>query len=804
MVERVSHTVNQRTYERAAVKQKSPGFLHKLGAMVADTTVILSVLGFIIGRVSILNTLSPFSVAFLVSIALLTGTKNTAIIGMSIIVGLLTRADGYQTIQSIVSIMLVFLAIKTLKMNSKTSTLKAGVTAFIISFTVAEAANLLHNSTFILYDTLMGLFNSTIVMALVYIYNYSLPIIIDRKNRGILSNEEIICLSIICSIIISGLSDIFIMGASLKLILSVFVISVAANGQGGGVGAAIGTTVGLITCISSNQVPIIIGTYAFCGLLAGVFRDMGKAGSILGFLIADIAVLFYLGGEGTIIGLKEIAAGLLMFALCPSSLVERAIPFINSAARDFIEQQSYAERMKDMVRARLRHMTDVFEELRKTLQEDDSSNKLRRNSEINSIISSVAEKVCSECDARNICWNRDFYRTYQNMFEMLDVIQTDGTIDMETLPEDLKSKCLKANQLIKNTNYMFDIYRMNYKWRLKAEEGKKVISQQLEGITGILNELSEEIRQEVDFRGDIEEELAVALDKEGVKFNDVVVVNDDMGKYEVSIYKRACLGRRECVKDIGPVISKVLKRKMRRDKASCMIKEGTNLCYFKLVEAVKYQMSTGIAREIKDEGGLCGDNYSFIELDDGKYMMVLSDGMGTGPAAAAESNSAITLLEKYLEAGFDRAIALKAINSAMSLRSPEDNFATIDLAIADLYTGEVELIKIGAASTFVKRADGFIEVINSTTLPIGILNNVDLETKTIKLSNGDMIVMITDGVEEAGKGDDKQWLIHTLENIESKNPQQVAEELLAKARERNEGSIVDDMSVLVSKIWELK
>lgn len=798
-----SQAVHNKILQKATDKSKKQKLLNRLSEVMADSTFMLAVIGFLIGRASILNTLSPFSVAFLMSIVLVTESRNTTIIGTSIVIGLMTKIQGYQSIQAIVAIMMVFTAVKVLRLNKKTSTLKAASCAFVINLFVALISNFLINGTFILYDSLMGLFNSTIVMALVYIFNYSVPIIMDRKKRNILSNEEIICLSIVSGIIISGLSDIFIYGVSIKIVFSVFLIVASGYGQGAGVGAAIGTTIGLITCLSSNQVPLIIGTYAFCGLLSGIFKDMGKIGAGIGFIAADVVILFYLGGENSIIGLKELFSGMLIFALLPSKAIDRVVPFIDSKARDFNEQRSYAERMKDIVRVQINHIIDVFKELSKTLYENESNDKLRQNSEVNAIINSIVDKVCSECDAKSICWKRDFYCTYQNMFQMVDVIQSDGSADMENVPVDLKTKCLRINQLIKTSNYMFDVYRVNYKWRRKAQEGKKVVCEQLDGITGILKRLSDEIKEEVHFKGDIEEELAVALDKEGIDFNDVVVLKDSGGKYEVNMYKRACLGRRECIKDISPIVSKVLRKKMKRDRASCMIKEGTNLCHFKLVEAVKYQISTGIAREVKDEGGLSGDNYSFIELNDGKYMLVLSDGMGTGPAAAMESNSAVTLLEKYLEAGFDKSISLKAINSAMALKSPDDNFATIDLAIADLYTGEVEFIKIGAASTFIKRSDDTIETINSTTLPIGILNNVDIESKVIKLSHGDLIVMVTDGVQEAGNREDNDWMVRALEKIDSRNPQQVAEDLLSIAKGRNGDKINDDMTVLVSRAWEV-
>lgn len=802
IMEGSSHAVHRQALHKTAKKFSGQKFISRISEIVLSSTFILAIMGLFIGRASILNTISPFGVAFLMSIVLVTEIKNTTIIGTSIIIGLVTKNQGYQALQSIMAIMLVFAAVKLLGFNRKTSTLKASAVAFFINLIVALFSNLLANGTFILYDSLIGLFNSTIIMALVYIFNYSVPIIVDRKKRSILSNEEIICLSIVSGIIISGLSDLFIYGISIKVVLSVFLITAAAYGQGAGVGAAIGTTIGLITCLSSNQVPMIIGTYAFCGLLSGIFKDMGKIGASIGFIIADVVILFYLGGENSIIGFKELCGGIMIFMVFPPAIIDKFVPFIDSNARNFIEQKSYAERIKDIVRAKITHINDVFRELSKTLEDNESNDKLRQSSEINAIINSIVDKTCSECDARNICWKRDFYHTYQNMFQMVDVIQSDGNIDMDNIPEDIKGKCLKVNQLMKTANYMFDVYRMNYKWRRKAQEGKKVVSEQLDGVTLILKKLSEEIRQEIHFKGDIEEELAVALDKEGIDFNDIVVLKDSCGKYEVNMYKRACLGRRHCIKDIGPVVSKVLGKKMKRDKSSCTIKEGTNLCYFKLVEAVKYQISTGVAREVKDAGGLSGDNYSFIELNDGKYMIVLSDGMGTGPTAAVESNSAITLLERYLEAGFDRSTALKAINSAMALKSPDDNFATIDLAIADLYSGDIELVKIGAASTFIKKSDGTIETINSTTLPIGILNNVDIESKTVKLSHGDLIIMVTDGVQEAGSREDNDWVVRALEEIDSRNPQQVAEELIINAKSRNKNNITDDMTVLVSRVWE--
>lgn len=803
MVEGTYDAADCREGNKGAVRRQKPKVFDRLKLVASSGKFLAAVIAFFIGRVSILNTLSPFGIAFLAAVPLTGEISDTAIVGTSIVIGLMTKPWSGGTLQTIISLLLTFTVVNIFRINEKSAVIKAAVIAFVVNTVVSMFSILLIHGSFIIDETLINLFNSAIVMALVYIYNYCLPVVMGRKRRSLLSSEETICLLILLAVVISGLSGISLWGISIERTISVFAIIAVSFVQGPGFGAAAGTTIGLITCISSDQMPYIIGAYAFSGLLCGIFKGLGKVGECIGFVMADFVIHFYMGAQIKLIGTGELIAGIVLFLLLPSSFTKKVLFHLDRKFRDSVSRKPYMERTKDMIKFRINRITDVFSELSRTLNEDESSIKLRHNSELNAVINSVVDRVCSSCDVKNTCWKRDFYRTYQNMFAMFDVIQEDGMIDMGTLPDDLKKRCIRANQMVKTANYMFDIYRMNYEWSMKAEEGKRILKEQLDGVSGILNELSGDIDNEVIFKSDIEDELAVALDREGIEFDDIAVVKDKTGKMEVNIYRKACLGKRECIKNVAPAVSRALKKKMRRDKFSCDIKKGTNICCFKLLEAVKYQVSTGISRDVKDTAGLSGDNYSFIELNNGKYMMALSDGMGTGAAAAAESNSAISLLEKYLEAGFDEATAIKAINSAISLKSPDDNFTTIDLCLVDLYTGEAEIIKIGAASTCIKRSDGCCESIVSTTLPAGILESVDIEAKKIKLSNGDMIVMMTDGVQESGESSDGGWVTDFLEKVESGNPQQVADEVICKAIERNHGKKVDDMTVLVSKIWEV-
>jgi stage II sporulation protein E len=159
-------------------------------------------------------------------------------------------------------------------------------------------------------------------------------------------------------------------------------------------------------------------------------------------------------------------------------------------------------------------------------------------------------------------------------------------------------------------------------------------------------------------------------------------------------------------------------------------------------------------------------------------------------------------LERFLEAGYERNTAIKAINSVLVFKSDSESYSTVDVCLVDLYSGFGEFIKIGSAPTFIKTGSG-VNLIRSTNLPVGILDDVDIESEIVELKNGDMIVMVSDGVSDASSQLKEKWIINMLREIENVNPKEVAEALLKRAKELSGEKLNDDMTVMVSKIWKL-
>ena len=183
--------------------------------------------------------------------------------------------------------------------------------------------------------------------------------------------------------------------------------------------------------------------------------------------------------------------------------------------------------------------------------------------------------------------------------------------------------------------------------------------------------------------------------------------------------------------------------------------------------------------------------------------LFLSDGMGAGSGAAAESSAAISLLQYLLESGFDRDLALKTLNSLLMLSSPEESFATVDMVVVDLYSGRVEFVKIGASPSFLVR-EGRVRLIRAESLPAGIISDIEVFAVTREMGPGDMLVMATDGILDAyqGDGDKEEWMSSVLQEVVNMQPQDVAD-LMLKLACTGTGQQVkpaDDMTVLVARL----
>ena len=191
-----------------------------------------------------------------------------------------------------------------------------------------------------------------------------------------------------------------------------------------------------------------------------------------------------------------------------------------------------------------------------------------------------------------------------------------------------------------------------------------------------------------------------------------------------------------------------------------------------------------------------------MDLPGGKRGVALSDGMGCGQAACRESTLVIELLEELLEAGFPEKTAIQMINTTLVMGREEIHYSTVDMTIFDLYSGECEIIKAGASSTFIRSKAG-VEHLNSTSLPIGVINSIEIDSVRRQLEDGDFIIMVTDGVMDALPVGAQDLLLEPIiKGTAISNPKELAHHILQQVLSWTGREPEDDMTVLAVGIWK--
>src|SRR5699024_1674953 len=161
-------------------------------------------------------------------------------------------------------------------------------------------------------------------------------------------------------------------------------------------------------------------------------------------------------------------------------------------------------------------------------------------------------------------------------------------------------------------------------------------------------------------------------------------------------------------------------------------------------------IETGVANAAKGGGLISGDSYTTIEIGAGKYAMAISDGMGNGERANEESGETLRLLQQILQTGIPEQVAIKSINSILSLRTTDEMFATLDLAVINLHNAFVRFLKIGSTPSFIKRGDKILNI-EASNLPMGIIQEFDVDIVNDQLKAEDLLIMMSDGIFEGPK-----------------------------------------------------
>ena len=782
---------------------------------ISKKYIILYILTIMVSTIGMGQAISPASIAMVAAV----GANEIPII-IVLILGLIGNiiGCGVGSILTYIVTMLIFFAsffVTEPKYNdeSRNEKIKYGKRIFIASLIVGVVKVLI--SGFLLYDFLVAITMSMLTFVLYKIFVNSITVVLDFTERRAFSLEEIMGASILLTIAACSLGGLQIFGFSIRNIIAIFIVLFLGWKNGMLVGATSGITIGVTLGIIAETEPVAIAAYAISGLVAGILNKFGKIGVIVGFVLGNV-ILTYLtnGGIENLILFREILiAGIGLLAV-PKNIkldIENIIgnkQFLPVGVnRGLNRSKETIEKLKDVSKA-VEEMANTYNDATRDDEiEIKNKNKQIFIAELLNSIDNLEDNILydniSETQGKIV--NDIFEKLLEKQFikekDLLEIFANNNNyiVGFEDEDRTVKREVEKMTQTI---NSAYRISKMNFIFNNKLKEEKKNVGSQLNGVSKAISKLADDIKndmkEEINNNGlyaKEKEAIAALLKQKEILVQEISMNKKDNGRFSVELYIEHNKN-----KDITEIILNILEKNLNEKFRMIERKIVENEAKYILESDDKYNLEIGQAIAIKDGNTVSGDSILHTKLKDGKYLLVISDGMGSGPEARKSSQIVVNMLKRLLDSGFNKETSIDLINSNL-LNVGEDVYATLDMAIVDLYKGNIEFVKAGCSPTYIKNKKK-VQLIKSASLPTGIVKNISKQVLERKIEDGDLVFSCSDGVIDSTVEykNKSLWIKYLLEDMENTNPQKIADIILNEAVDNNFGKVKDDMSILVYKL----
>ncbi len=474
----------------------------------------------------------------------------------------------------------------------------------------------------------------------------------------------------------------------------------------------------------------------------------------------------------------------LFFVLLPSTLVrylENKLIFYREKHLSRIA----INRNRAAIGEKLFEISSVFREIQAAFQSL-GSNEAEQGAR-DYIRTCVIDEACKYCPQAPHCPEN---ARKKGLDKLISLGCLKGKVSLIDLPRALTEICINQNGVLNALNKQLIDYRTYMTETENAASGRSLLAGQAQGVSEILRNLALEQSEPLRIYADKERALEIALLRVGIVCSELLI----FGEEDDLTLSLITFGNAD-VKKIAAVCSHLFGTTM-------MISEKINLSYDKfcciLRKKPRFDAAFGVATAKKAGETDSGDTHSVIKIDERKFMVALSDGMGSGEYARKVSECTISLLESFYRAKMPSSLILSAINKLMTFNK-EETFACVDIAIIDLGNGQADIVKIGSPIGFILSGNT-VKVLEGTGLPMGILDSLRPDFATHELMTGDVLLFLSDGIADAfGSTAD---LYEILRRAPIHNPQQLADSILQQALQAYGGIAKDDMTAVAVRLFE--
>ena len=547
----------------------------------------------------------------------------------------------------------------------------------------------------------------------------------DRITAGF-SQEELAALLLTASMVIMGLYDFNLLGVSLGRILGLLLILSASKYGGIISGAVSGITVGFSMVLTGTDALLGL-TFALAGLMCGIFSGIGKYAQMTVLLLLS---LIGTASSGDIMLISRTSAesvlSCALFFLLPRNLSVEMGKIFSAYPRI-----SLPTGVKKSLTMRLEMASNALKDVSQTVEQVSTQLSKINAPDFGYVISAIEQEACAGCKLRVHCWESRRNNTVDAVIEMTKAIKNGEAAPENSVPDEFKGRCLRLTQMGNVTFRKYSDFTSRIAAENRIDEVRSVVSDQFNGISDMLRDLSYDFKNDEYFDSAVAEKSAAALSNIDIRVEEAGCRIDKYGRMTLEFKLKKA-------QDL--IINKMQVMKMlsitcERDFDIPNISEVGNDIYIVLNERAAFTIDCGAEQINAGQSQICGDAYKYFNDGRGHFIMVLSDGMGTGGRAAVDGAMACGLMTRLIKAGFGYDCSLKFLNSSMLFKSTDESLATVDVASIDLFTGETALYKAGAAPSIIRRS-GRTGKAQSNSLPAGILRDIGFDKAAVRCKAG--------------------------------------------------------------------
>ncbi len=626
-----------------------------------------------------------------------------------------------------------------------------------------------------------------VCVPLVFIFVSAAKVFLVKGLKYRLSTDEIVSAAILYSVVFYGGINLFSAPVYEAFAIALTLVSAMILKRSH---CAVVALVTALPLFFNSENPAFFAPLALYSLVAICFSPYSKLAVAISTLAVKVALWNFtdIYDEWSFASQFFILAPVCAFLFTPSFAFRKIREKLTVYKDNNLGKYALNRNRLDLS-GKLFEISAVFDEMSASLKKLSNETNIEKKAE-KDIADELFMKCCSDCKHLSSCRDK-LFRSDEELGKIVTLATAKGRLNLADLPSSFSLKCKYPESIVEEANELIDGCEREL---LKAESlknGRELILAQTDGLSEALKSLAVNLSMRLEGKNEVGNAVAENLMSAGIyAFETLAFGEGDSIEINILLPKKQAA---------SPLLLKAVKEVTGKNMVICdAFNVSEELTAVTLKRAPLFDAAFSVAQKTKSDKEKSGDTHSVTKISEGKFLIALNDGMGSGEKASETSATAISLVETFYKANLSSETVLSTVNKILSFNG-EDNFTALDVGVIDLFSGGADFIKIGSPYSFVITRDA-VKIVEGSSLPLGILDELHPTVCKTKLSSGDVVVFVSDGISDAfGSSSD---LIDFLSTQRALNPKTLADNILQKALSLDDGVAKDDMTAFCVRIFE--